>query len=76
VSIYKATYVSSLSSESYHLCQDNHLNTILEGISNRACNKVVTEDELASLQTILVKLLTHFKGLEDVLALVCFSHFR
>ncbi|XP_059443996.1 uncharacterized protein LOC132175919 isoform X2 [Corylus avellana] len=51
---------------------DNHLNTILGGISNRACNKVVTEDELASLQTILVKLLTHFKCLEDVLAL---NHF-
>ncbi|XP_062169549.1 uncharacterized protein LOC133875428 isoform X2 [Alnus glutinosa] len=50
---------------------ENHLKTILGGISNRACNKVVTEDELASLQTILVKLL-HFKGLEDVLAL---NHF-
>lgn len=75
VSIYKATYVSSLSSESYHLCQEDHLKTILGGILNLACNKAVTEDELASLQTILVKLLLHFKGLEDVLALVCFSHF-
>ncbi|KAF5478944.1 hypothetical protein F2P56_005464 [Juglans regia] len=51
---------------------DNHLNTILGGILNRACNKAVAEDELASLQTILMKLLNHFKGLEDVFAL---NHF-
>ncbi|XP_040988402.1 VPS35 endosomal protein-sorting factor-like isoform X3 [Juglans microcarpa x Juglans regia] len=51
---------------------DNHLNTILGGILNRACNKGVAEDELASLQTILMKLLNHFKGLEDVFAL---NHF-
>ncbi|KAG7957678.1 hypothetical protein I3843_11G187400 [Carya illinoinensis] len=48
---------------------DNHLNTILGGILNRACNKAVAEDELESLQTILMKLLNHFKGLEDVFAL-------
>ncbi|KAG6689736.1 hypothetical protein I3842_11G189400 [Carya illinoinensis] len=51
---------------------DNHLNTILGGILNRACNKAVAEDELESLQTILMKLLNHFKGLEDVFAL---NHF-
>ncbi|KAK7847412.1 upf0505 protein c16orf62 like protein, partial [Quercus suber] len=51
---------------------DNHLNTILGGISKRAYNKVVTEDELASLQSILVKLLTHFKVVEDVFTL---NHF-
>lgn len=51
---------------------EDHLKTILGGILNLACNKAVTEDELASLQTILVKLLLHFKGLEDVLAL---NHF-
>ncbi|GMY31180.1 VPS35 endosomal protein sorting factor-like isoform X1 [Fagus crenata] len=51
---------------------DNHLNTILGGISKRAYNKGVTEDELANLQSILVKLLTHFKGLEDVFSL---NHF-
>ncbi|XP_050246843.1 uncharacterized protein LOC126694549 isoform X1 [Quercus robur] len=51
---------------------DNHLNTILGGISKRAYNKVVTEDELASLQSIMVKLLTHFKVLEDVFTL---NHF-
>ncbi|KAG6670644.1 hypothetical protein I3843_Q048600 [Carya illinoinensis] len=51
---------------------DNHLNTILGGILNRACNKAAAEDELESLQTILMKLLNHFKGLEDVFAL---NHF-
>lgn len=68
--MYTAILVSSLSAESCHLCQDNHLNTILGGILNRAHNKVVTEDELTSLQTILVKLLSYFKGAEDVFALV------
>ncbi|TKY57323.1 UPF0505 protein C16orf6 [Spatholobus suberectus] len=48
---------------------DNHLNTILEGISKRAWNKGVTEDEMPSLQSLVVKLLSHFKCLEDVFSL-------
>ncbi|KAJ7963774.1 UPF0505 protein C16orf62-like [Quillaja saponaria] len=52
---------------------DKHLNTILEGISERAWNKGINEDELASLQSILLKLLSFFKCLEDVFAL---DHFR
>ncbi|XP_027329733.1 UPF0505 protein C16orf62 homolog isoform X3 [Abrus precatorius] len=48
---------------------DNLLNTILEGISERAYNKGVTEDEMLSLQSLLVKLLSHFKCLEDVFSL-------
>ncbi|XP_061342230.1 uncharacterized protein LOC133288485 isoform X2 [Gastrolobium bilobum] len=51
---------------------DNLLNTILEGISERALNGGVTEDEMPSLESLLVKLLSHFKHLEDVLSL---SHF-
>ncbi|XP_022637550.1 UPF0505 protein C16orf62 homolog isoform X2 [Vigna radiata var. radiata] len=51
---------------------NNHLNAILEGISNRALNKRVTEDEMLSLQSLIVKLLSHFKHLEDVFSLVQF----
>ncbi|KAG8502780.1 hypothetical protein CXB51_000578 [Gossypium anomalum] len=49
---------------------DGHLNTILEGISKLASDKVLAEDELASLQSILVKLLSHFKDLEHVFSLI------
>ncbi|KAJ0045103.1 hypothetical protein Pint_04081 [Pistacia integerrima] len=49
--------------------QDNHLNTILEGISERACCKEIVEDEVVGLQSILTKFLSHFRNLEDVLAL-------
>ncbi|KAJ0102793.1 hypothetical protein Patl1_04144 [Pistacia atlantica] len=49
--------------------QDNHLNTILEGISERACCKEIVEDEVVGLQSILMKFLSHFRNLEDVLAL-------
>uniref|UniRef100_A0A6N2MNY5 Uncharacterized protein n=1 Tax=Salix viminalis TaxID=40686 RepID=A0A6N2MNY5_SALVM len=48
---------------------DNHLKTILEGISKRACHKEIHEDELESLESILMKLLSHFTDLNDVLAL-------
>ncbi|KAF3453419.1 hypothetical protein FNV43_RR03859 [Rhamnella rubrinervis] len=51
---------------------DNHLSTVLEGISKRACNKGPTEDELGSLQSILVKLLSYYDGLQEILAL---NHF-
>lgn len=64
-------FFSNLSSKYNHLCQDNHLNTILEGISKRAWNKGVVEDEMLSLQSLVVKLLSHFKHLEDVFCLVC-----
>ncbi|XP_044480941.1 VPS35 endosomal protein-sorting factor-like isoform X2 [Mangifera indica] len=47
----------------------NHLNTILEGISERACYKEIVEDEVVGLQSILMKFLSHFRNLEDVLAL-------
>ncbi|MED6218342.1 hypothetical protein PIB30_025917 [Stylosanthes scabra] len=50
----------------------NLLNTILEGISQRALNKGVTEAEMPSLQSLLGKILSHFKCLEDVL---CLNHF-
>ncbi|EOY12279.1 Uncharacterized protein TCM_030833 isoform 2 [Theobroma cacao] len=51
---------------------DGQLKTILEGILKLACGKVIAEDELAGLQSILVKLLSHFKDLENVFSL---NHF-
>ncbi|XP_021287820.1 UPF0505 protein isoform X3 [Herrania umbratica] len=51
---------------------DGQLRTILEGILKLACDKVIAEDELAGLQSILVKLLSHFKDLENVFSL---NHF-
>ncbi|PPD78965.1 hypothetical protein GOBAR_DD24112 [Gossypium barbadense] len=53
--------------------EDGHLKTILEGISKLASDKVLAEDELASLQSILVKLLSHFKDLEHVFSLALHS---
>lgn len=50
----------------------NHLSTILERISELASEKVIVEDELASLQSILMKLLSHYKDLEEVFSL---NHF-
>ncbi|PIA28399.1 hypothetical protein AQUCO_07000016v1, partial [Aquilegia coerulea] len=51
---------------------DNYLTIILDGISIRAQSKEITENELSSLQSIIVKLLAHFNLVEEVLAL---SHF-
>ncbi|XP_048321311.2 uncharacterized protein LOC107432545 [Ziziphus jujuba] len=48
---------------------DNHLNATLEGISKRASSKGTTEDELGSLQSVMVKLLCHCENLEDIFAL-------
>ncbi|XP_010244471.1 PREDICTED: UPF0505 protein isoform X2 [Nelumbo nucifera] len=51
---------------------ENYLTIILDGISKRASDKVVAESELGSLQSIFIKLLTHFNDLEDAFAL---NHF-
>lgn len=51
---------------------NNHLDIILRGISERASNGGVTVDEMSSLQSLLVKLLSHFECLEDVF---CLNHF-
>ncbi|KAM7251968.1 hypothetical protein ACFE04_023851 [Oxalis oulophora] len=48
------------------------LRAILDGIWKRTCNGATMNDELGSLQSILVKLLSHFKNLDDVFAL---NHF-
>ncbi|KAJ9153808.1 hypothetical protein P3X46_027210 [Hevea brasiliensis] len=48
---------------------DNYLNNLLEGLYTRACNKEIVEDEQGSLQSILLKLLYHFKDLDSVFAL-------
>lgn len=57
----------------YALFQDDHLLKILESISKWAYKKGMVEDELACLQSIMVKLVSHFKDLEDIIALVFFS---
>ncbi|XP_057441139.1 uncharacterized protein LOC130733086 isoform X2 [Lotus japonicus] len=51
---------------------DNLLNTILGGVSERICKGGVAEDDIPGLQSLLVKLLSHFKSLEDVFSLNCF----
>ncbi|BFG29632.1 hypothetical protein CerSpe_159060 [Prunus speciosa] len=51
---------------------DDHLNSILEGISKRACSEEIADDELATLQSILVKLLSYYKDLEDIFSM---NHF-
>lgn len=51
---------------------DNYLSIILEGVSERACIKGIAENELATLESIFIKLLTHFNNLEDAFSL---SHF-
>ncbi|PRQ31929.1 putative vacuolar protein sorting-associated protein [Rosa chinensis] len=51
---------------------DDHLNSILEGISNRACSQGIAEDELTTLQSILVKLLSYYEDLQDVIAMTPF----
>ncbi|XP_057977457.1 uncharacterized protein LOC131164347 [Malania oleifera] len=51
---------------------DNDLDTILEGISKRACERGISENELGGLQSIFLKVLSHFTDVEDVFAL---NHF-
>lgn len=69
-------FFSILSSGSDYLCQDDQLKSILEGISSRAGTQGISEGELTTLQSILVKLLSYYKVLEDIIAMVCFSfHF-
>ncbi|KAI3810064.1 hypothetical protein L1987_19671 [Smallanthus sonchifolius] len=49
-----------------HYNMDRSLSSILSEIFERLCNEVVTEDELASLQSIVVKLVTHFDDMKYV----------
>ncbi|XP_068312077.1 uncharacterized protein [Pyrus communis] len=51
---------------------DDHLSSILEGISKRACTKGIADDDLATLQSILVKLLSYCKDIEDIFSM---NHF-
>ncbi|XP_050138630.1 uncharacterized protein LOC126614962 isoform X1 [Malus sylvestris] len=55
-----------------HNHMDDHLSSILEGISKRACTKGIADDELATLQSILVKLLSYCKDIEDIFSM---NHF-
>ncbi|XP_024968287.1 UPF0505 protein-like [Cynara cardunculus var. scolymus] len=48
---------------------DLYLNSILSEIFERLCNEVVTEAELASLQSIALKLITHFDDMKYVFEL-------
>ncbi|XP_022867447.1 UPF0505 protein isoform X2 [Olea europaea var. sylvestris] len=51
---------------------ETYLNGILDGIFHRAQEDEIGENELASLQSIFLKLLTHFANIEKILAL---NHF-
>nr|XP_011461060.1 PREDICTED: UPF0505 protein C16orf62 homolog isoform X2 [Fragaria vesca subsp. vesca] len=51
---------------------DDQLKSILEGISIRAGTQGIAEDELTTLQSILVKLLSYYKVLEDIIAMTPF----
>ncbi|XP_019058397.1 PREDICTED: UPF0505 protein [Tarenaya hassleriana] len=48
---------------------ENHLHSVLDDIVILARNKCVSEDEQTSLQSIFVKLLSHFKDLQEALSL-------
>ncbi|KAL5548420.1 hypothetical protein UlMin_003651, partial [Ulmus minor] len=54
---------------------ESHLKIILEGISKRTCGEGTAEDEQASLQSILVKLLSHYERIENVFALRETQHY-
>ncbi|XP_048130945.1 VPS35 endosomal protein sorting factor-like isoform X2 [Rhodamnia argentea] len=47
----------------------NHILNVLEGIAMQARDKAFTEEELGSLQSILVKFVSHFEDLEELFAL-------
>ncbi|KAL8205603.1 hypothetical protein R6Q57_009154 [Mikania cordata] len=47
-----------------HYNMDRSLSSLLSVIYERLCNEVVSEDELASLQSIVVKLVTHFDDMK------------
>lgn len=53
-----------------HYLQDLYLSSALSQIFERLCNEVVTENEVASLQSIVVKLVTHFDDMQYVFDLV------
>lgn len=50
--------------------QKTQLEVLLGGIAERACSKWINDIELDSLQSVLTKILSHTKCLEDVLELV------
>ncbi|KAF5781491.1 putative vacuolar protein sorting-associated protein [Helianthus annuus] len=49
-----------------HYNMDRSLSSILSEIFERLCNEVVTEDELSTLQSIVVKLITHFDDMKYI----------
>lgn len=49
-----------------HYKTDDYLSSVLSEVFERLCNEVVTEDELASLQSIIMKLVTHFDNMKYV----------
>ncbi|XP_019090742.1 PREDICTED: UPF0505 protein-like isoform X2 [Camelina sativa] len=51
---------------------ENHLDALLDDIVSLACDDFLSEEEQASLQSIILKLLSHFENLQEVLNL---NHF-
>jgi hypothetical protein len=52
---------------------ENHLDALLDDIVSLARDKFLSEEEQASLQSIILKLLSHFENLQEVLPLVILS---
>lgn len=53
--------------------QENHLDALLDDIVTLARDKFLSEEEQASLQSTILKLLSHFEDLQEVLPLVILS---
>ncbi|KAI7750313.1 hypothetical protein M8C21_005834 [Ambrosia artemisiifolia] len=49
-----------------HYNMDRSLSSILSEIFERLCNEVITDDELSTLQSIFVKLITHFDDMKYI----------
>lgn len=48
------------------------VNVILDGILERVRDKKIGENELVVMQSVFLKILTHFGDMEKILELVCF----
>lgn len=57
----------------FQLYQENHLDALLDNIVYLARDQFLSEEEQASLQSIILKLLSHFEDLQKVLSLVVLS---
>ena len=57
-----------------HIFQDDYLSSVLSEIFEKLCNEVVNDDKPASLQSSILKLVTHFDDMKYVFDLVSFLY--